>query len=54
MKKNKFTNWAYSISKINTHTIRLIVLIALLLASLIFPGIAMADPGSGGPGTGPG
>ena len=53
MKINKFTRSVYAISKINTHTIRLMVLIAMLIVSLIFPGVAMAmdDPGSGGSGT---
>ncbi len=54
MKKIKFASSVYSISKINIHTLRLIILIAMLLASLIFPGVAMADPGSGGSGSGPG
>ena len=53
MLKIKFRILAVSLSKLNSHTVRLIILVALLMVSLIFPGIAMAidDPGSGGSGT---
>ncbi len=47
----KLTNLVFQLSKLNSQTIRFILLITLLIASFAFPGVALAGPGGGGSGS---
>lgn len=47
----KLSNLVLPLAKLNSQTIRFILLITLLIASFAFPGVAFADPRPGGSGT---